>query len=322
METLTFIELAKILISFAVCAPSGHNSQPWKYQISENQIIIEPDFSKHLPVVDSTDRELFISLGCALENMQIAANHYGYSSDYTFDGEKIVVTFSGKGNCAEDTLFASIKNRHTYRGQFSGERISPEKLNFAENQEDVTTAIFHSESAEAQTLSRLIYEGNIIQMSDTAFKNELTQWMRFNKRHVAQTRNGLCYNVLGFPATPKIFGRRIIKMFLKPKSQNKTDMAVNSSASAYCLFSAKENTAANWIKVGKALERFLLNVTASGLAYSFSNQPCEVPELAEQLRSELSVNSYPSVLLRLGYGRKQAKHFAPREEPEVVIIEN
>lgn len=77
METLTFIELAKILISFAVCAPSGHNSQPWKYQISENQIIIEPDFSKHLPVVDSNDRELFISLGCALENMQIAARHYG-----------------------------------------------------------------------------------------------------------------------------------------------------------------------------------------------------------------------------------------------------
>ena len=36
MENLTFFEIAKILISFAICAPSGHNSQPWKFIVVES----------------------------------------------------------------------------------------------------------------------------------------------------------------------------------------------------------------------------------------------------------------------------------------------
>ena len=82
METITFIELAKLLISFAILAPSGHNSQPWQFQVSNNEIIITPDYTKRLDVVDGNDRELFISLGCATENLMTAARHYGYDSKY------------------------------------------------------------------------------------------------------------------------------------------------------------------------------------------------------------------------------------------------
>ena len=60
MEPINFIELAKLLISFAILAPSGHNSQPWQFQVADNEIIITPDFSKRLDVVDGNDRELFI----------------------------------------------------------------------------------------------------------------------------------------------------------------------------------------------------------------------------------------------------------------------
>jgi hypothetical protein len=61
------------------------------------------------------------------------------------------------------------------------------------------------------------------------------------------------------------------------------------------------------------LERFLLKITSEGISYSFSNQPCEIPALKENLRQNLNLTTYPSVIIRLGYGN-EPKAFAPREE--------
>ena len=57
------------LIEHAIRAPSGHNTQPWRFTLGADCITIAPDFSKRLPVVDPDNRELFISLGCAAENI-------------------------------------------------------------------------------------------------------------------------------------------------------------------------------------------------------------------------------------------------------------
>jgi len=312
METLTFIELAKLLISFAVLAPSGHNSQPWQFQVSDNEIIITPNFSKRLDVVDGNDRELFISLGCAAENMMIAARHYGYDSHYVFDDGKVVVTFSKQDVYNDDTLFDAISKRHTHRGKFSGAKIPENLLQNVDSEVNASVMVYDSKCRESEIIKQKIAEGNVIQMSDTAFKRELISWMRFNKKHINETHNGLCYNVLGFPATPKPIGRRIIGMFLNPKAQNKTDNAVNASASHFCVFCVNDDNAKNWVDLGVFLERFLLKFTSEGIAYSFSNQPCEISSLKENLRQSLNLTSYPSVIIRLGYG-EEPKVFAPRE---------
>ena len=68
------------MIAHAVRAPSGHNTQPWLFTVGSDHITISPDPGRRLPVVDPDDRELFISLGCAAENLRIAANHYGYAT--------------------------------------------------------------------------------------------------------------------------------------------------------------------------------------------------------------------------------------------------
>lgn len=319
MNTLTFIELAKILISFAICAPSGHNSQPWKFQTTENQIIVMPDMSKTLKVVDGENRELFISLGCAVENMQIAATQYGYKSDYEYIDGKIVVTFRQSETVTPDPLFDQIKKRHTHRGEFTGKKIPSDLIKIlqsVEKEQNTDFAIFDGETNEAKLIKEKIYLGNDIQMSDTAFKNELVEWMRFNKKDIKENQNGLCYNVLGFPATPKFVGKKMVRMFLSPKAQNKTDNGVNNSASAFCLFSTAAKSEADYIAVGKTLERVLLKITELNLAYSFSNQPCEVEPLSLKLREELNLTNYPSVVIRIGYG-EEPKHFAPREKIEL-----
>src|SRR5688572_20756215 len=39
-------------IRFATLAASGHNTQPWRFQITDGRVEIRPDFARRTPVVD------------------------------------------------------------------------------------------------------------------------------------------------------------------------------------------------------------------------------------------------------------------------------
>ncbi len=64
-------------IRFATLAPNGHNTQPWRFRIGKDSIEILPDFSRRTPVVDPDDHHLFVGLGCAAENLALAAGACG-----------------------------------------------------------------------------------------------------------------------------------------------------------------------------------------------------------------------------------------------------
>ena len=84
-------------------------------------------------------------------------------------------------------------------------------------------------------------QGNEIQMNDTNFKNELLSWIRFNQGHVNKTRNGLTYRVMGAPPMPKFLGKMIVKSFLKPEKQNKSDQQKIDSSSHFVLLTSNNN---------------------------------------------------------------------------------
>ena len=74
----------KALLGYAVLSPSGPNTQPWKFSLEGDEISIIADFSRSLPAVDPTDRTLYISHGCVLANILLAAEHFGLGYDVTY----------------------------------------------------------------------------------------------------------------------------------------------------------------------------------------------------------------------------------------------
>ena len=74
----SFEEKVKFLLKYAVLAPSSHNTQPWKFAIKDERIKVSADLTCALKVADPDERELFISVGCALTNLTIAAKRFGY----------------------------------------------------------------------------------------------------------------------------------------------------------------------------------------------------------------------------------------------------
>ena len=317
-------ELEK-LVKYAVKAPSGHNTQPWKFYVYDSAIEVFPDFQKKLPVVDNEYRELYISLGCAVENLCIAAREKGFQPETTIrkknDTLYTIYISLKKAQANSSPLFSAIEKRQTNRSEYNHHVISRDTIQMLEEMkcQPGTHFYLHENGSEMyEVLSGYIFKGNEIQMQNNAFKKELISWIRFNKNHVKHTQNGLTYEVMGTPAVPTFLGKMIVNAVLTPKNQNKTDEKHLASSSHLVLFTTENDTPNEWIKLGRTLERFLLKTRNLGLANAYMNQPCEVEMLAEEIQTNLTENNeYPTLLLRIGYSDPMP--YSPRKDVESVI---
>lgn len=77
--------LQRELVRYATLAPSSHNTQCWKFALDDRHISILPDLSRRCPAVDPDDHHLFVSLGCAAENLVQAGLIHGWNSEVHFD---------------------------------------------------------------------------------------------------------------------------------------------------------------------------------------------------------------------------------------------
>ncbi|KXS47324.1 MAG: nitroreductase-like protein, partial [Marinobacter sp. T13-3] len=121
------------LLRYAIFAPSSHNTQPWRFEITEGAVSLFADRTRALPANDPDDRELTISCGCALMNLRVAAVREGFEvsvdlSPARDDGDRLaVVSFQSGGasqpggaeSLSKTGLFLSIETRRTYRKRFA-----------------------------------------------------------------------------------------------------------------------------------------------------------------------------------------------------------
>lgn len=316
------------LIKAATQAPSGHNSQPWWFETTTHSIVISPNLDKALPAVDSQHRELFISLGCALENLCTKATELHYQTEVILSEEGVITVGLHKSNTVvSDPLAAMIDKRQTNRSVYENRQIDSILLQRliervyqgqASTERQVKLYTFAKDTPPFETLTQAVLQGNTVQMGDPAFKSELLSWIRFNKKHAESTHDGLSYAVLGAPNLPRWVTEPIVKASLKAKTQNKTDLKKIQSSSHMVLLTTEKNDILTWIQIGRTLERFLLLLTQEGIAHAYLNQPCEVPEISATLRENLPIaHAYPQILLRLGYAQPMA--YSKRKDIREVI---
>lgn len=317
----------KRMIGYAIKAPSGHNTQPWLFRIKEGEdrIRIVPDLTKELAVVDKDCRELFISLGCAAENLCIAAKDMGYEPAVTIDEYNTINVYLKKTGVAKpDSLCLQIDKRQTNRGKYDSRLISEDAIRQFRSVplEDHVHAYFWRNQTEVfNLLKTYVAEGNCMQMGNKKFLEELKSWMRYNKKHAEEKNDGLSYAVFGAPDLPKFISRPVMGAFLNAKTQNKADMEKIASSSHFLLLTTQNNTEAEWIGLGRSLQRLLLVMTQQGVANAYVNQPCEVSELATKLQELLPVNNeYPTILLRIGYA-EPAPYSKRKSIEEVCCLE-
>lgn len=300
--------LGRELVRCATLAPSSHNTQCWKFALDGNgrAITVLPDLARRCPAVDPDDHHVFVSLGCATENLIHAALAHGLKGEAQFDAASNAVRVTLEPTRAQSTpLFAAIPTRQSTRGDYDGKPLSGEELRLlqrAGSSDTVRLLLLTGRQAMEQTLD-YVMQGNTAQLADVAFVKELKAWIRFNGADAVRTRDGLYSASSGNPNIPSWLGDLAFRWLLTPKGENdKYAQQVRSSA-GIAVFVGQTADKAHWVEVGRCYERFALQATALGIRNAFLNQPVEVAALRPAFAAALGLTGQrPDLVVRFGRG--------------------
>lgn len=295
------------LVRFATLAPSGHNTQPWRFRLTADRMTILPDLKRRTPVVDPDDHHLFVALGCAAETLAIAAAARGHPGQITFDpteGGAASFVFGGARR-PEPALFAAIARRRSSRTVYDGRPLANTDLSALAQAAAMpgVDLMLLTDRPRVDHVRDLVIAGNSAQLASDAFMRELKHWIRFSPHHALQTGDGLFAASSGSPALPEWPGPGMFDATFHAKSENNKYARQLGSSAGIAVFVGHAADAETWIAVGRAAQRFQLQATALGIAHAFVNQPVEVARLRPELATLIGLpGRRPDLVLRFGHG--------------------
>ena len=251
---------------------------------------------------------MFVSLGCATENLVQAALANGLQADARFDptgaGRIEVKLVDTKPQAS--SLFQAITQRQCTRGDYDGQAVSPAELRLLEQAgtgNGVRVQLLTARPMMERVLDYVV-EGNVSQMNDSAFVKELKLWIRFSADEALRSGDGLFSGASGVPAMPRWLGSPAMSLFFTAKSENERYARQIRNSAGIAVFVSDANDKAHWIETGRCYERFALQATALGIRNAFLNQPVEVAAIRPQFASWLGLepNARPDLVVRFGRG--------------------
>ncbi len=299
--------LRRELVRYATLAPSSHNTQCWKFRLTQNSIEILPDLSRRCPVVDPDDHHLFVSLGCATENLVQAAKANGLNAMATFaTAPTEVIQLSLESTQAvRSPLFDAIPKRQSTRTEYDGRPLTNAELKLLE-QAGTGNGVQVLLLTEKQVMERVleyVTQGNTAQIDDPTFVEELKHWIRFSDAEAVRTGDGLFTRSTGNPAVPRWLGSHLMGLFLTAKSENEKYAKQVRSSAGIAVFVSDTSDKAHWVETGRCYQRFALQATALGIRNAHLNQAVEVATVRPQLATLLSIgNRRPDLVVRFGRG--------------------
>jgi hypothetical protein len=305
-NSLIGLAINRELVRYATLAASSHNTQCWKFGIEAQMISILPDWSRRCPAVDPDNHHLFVSLGCAAENLIQAAQAFGERGEVRFDStENIVNVTLEPSKASVSPLFNAIPKRQCTRSEYDGRALSNDDLKSLESagSGNGVNVLMITEKEKVEKVLEYVVQGNTAQMDDRAFVEELKSWLRFGYDEVVSKGDGLFSGSSGNPVVPRWLGMKLLNLFFTAKSENDKYAKHIRSSAGIAVFVSAHSDREHWVETGRCYERFALQATALGIKNAFLNQPVEVSALRPQFASYLGIGDRrPDLIVRFGYG--------------------
>jgi len=206
---------ALALVRAAILAASPHNTQPWLFKVTNSSIELYIDTKRNVGALDPCLREEHIGMGCALENLMLAAAANGYAATVTLLPGKLgpipaepkpellarVELDSGKHE--ETELYDAIPRRHTNRSAYSPQKPIPSQFvdtlsRLASDEPDVKIFLFTAD-ADRKKIVEISSTANSEIYSDPDVKRGSDQWIRINWSEVQKFHDGLTIDAFGLP---------------------------------------------------------------------------------------------------------------------------
>lgn len=289
---------------YATLAASSHNTQCWQFKLGQGEISILPDWDRRTPVVDPDDHHLYVSLGCATENLVQAARANGQQGLVEVTADSAIRIHLEPTPAIASPLFEAIPQRQSTRTDYDGQPLSKDELQqLAAAVGGSVHLILLTEKPAIEPILDYVFEGSNAQISDPAFVQELKSWIRFNDKEAVRQGDGLFARCTGNPTAPRWLGSLLFDRLLTPQAEAEKYTRQIRSSAGIAIFVSEANQPSHWIEVGRAYQRFALQATALGIRTAFLNQPVEVTALRPQLAKHLGIGDRrPDLVVRFGHG--------------------
>jgi len=293
----------RFLLRFAILAPSPKNSQPWAFAVRDNRIFVVADVGRSYPMSDPDRRELYIGVGCALENLLVAAEHFGFRHWVSYfpsrwDGElAALVEFRPGGTVSTlraGTTLDAIRRRHNDTALFHSTQLSAElrrRLAACCDEPDLRVDLSEDDRFQ-QWIDALTVQSDRADLANPAFRLELDHWK-----------------------AQEVFGaeRDLEAITL-------AHLRVASSPLLGLIRGAGDSHLIH-VRAGQLFERIWLTATALGISINPMSQTMRRPELRAAVTELLpAIGWIPQHLFRVGYSSAPARPPTPRRPVEDVLL--
>ena len=323
---------ALALVRAAILAASPHNTQPWLFKVSNSWIELYIDPTRNVGALDPYLREEHIGMGCALENLMVAAAANGYQATVTLlPGKLAPIPAEGTpklvahidlapGKQAEDELYDAIPLRHTNRSAYIPQKpLPPEFMDAltgsASDEPDVKMFLFTAE-AERKKIVEISSAANREIYSDPEVDRASDRWVRINWSSVQKFRDGLTIDAFGMPPIATAVAKTMPLWMLKWAASRGAMGGYSSlmlSAPLIGIITVQDRyDQENCLRAGRIWQRAHLLATARGLAGRPCNEAVEMidheraherPALRATLLGEIlgDVAWQPTFVFYMGY---------------------
>lgn len=308
-------EKLRFMVRYAVLAPSNRNSQPWRFTVGSDQITLHADLSRWQQVSDSYQRELYISLGCALENLLVALEHFGFghyvtlcpdAEDESIAAQVAVLDKAVVSPFRSAGMFKAIVRRRTNHGRYAKRPVGSEalrKLRDCNADGDLTLFLTRDETIRHQ-VAGLMLKGDALGLSNPKYREELAESIgsgNFGGPWLLARAQQFAVAYLGV-------GNSVARGNCK---------ALDTSP-VFGLISGTTGHRPLQMKAGQLLERLYLAAAAQGLSLQPISQLLEAEKVRVAFAKRFRAGGVPLIPFRLGYA-ESLSHPTPRRPMEDVL---
>jgi len=318
------IAILHFLVRFAGEAPSSHNTQPWLFAFSKNEILVYGNKIRKLAASDTNNRQFFLSIGCAIQNILTAADYYGFPFSVEYFPDKSDPFFAAriifkslelnhKEHDANHLIF-EITKRHANRELFSGQPIPEDFLSRVRGMGDQSLAITPtSDDATKKAIAAVVVDATVAAMNDRDFSRELSEWM---KPSFPKYRDGMPGYNIGIPWLLSFIFPLVLRYGSVANQQRKMIGKMLEHTPTFLTISTAEDNPREWLRAGQTLERIWLNASREGIKVGILAAAVQIGEFYNGLKDALGTSFRPQVFCRIGYANK-----IPPKSPRLLFNE-
>ena len=283
------------LVRAAILAASPHNTQPWLFKVGRSSIELFVDTARNTGALDPFLREQRIGLGCALENLMLAAGATGYKATPTLMPGKLTGTTPAPqpqlvarvelspGAFQQSDLYDVIPRRHTNRNPYDPNKPLPgdvvEKMQAAASTEPEVRIFLFADEKERKKIATMVSKANDVLYADPAVEQGSEEWIRFGWKSVQKYRDGLTVDAFGLPPSQAAIAKMVPASVLRRQFASAKDLYLNLllTAPMFGLIAVRDRyDQEQSLRAGRVWQRMHLLATAHGVAARPANEMVEM----------------------------------------------